>query len=684
MIRVIPLLLIGWALMCQGSVAADDEAQVRAVLEREILAPKQTEQEIRAYCRSRVLPMPAMPSAAAWQATAAQLRAAVLEKIIYRGQAVHWRDAPLRTDWQKTIPGGPGYHIRKLRYEALPGLWIPAVLYEPEPERPGQVPGVLNVNGHEPKGNAVPYKQIRAINQAKRGMLALNVDWLYMGQLREDGLMHWRMNQIDLCGSSGVAVFYLAMKRGLDVLLSLPRTDPARVAVTGVSGGGWQTIFISGLDTRVTLCNPVAGYSSLLNRADNGRDLGDSEQTPNDLGTLLDYTHLTAMVAPRPLLLTYNAEDDCCFWARTALPPLLKAAQPIYQLFHKPQALRSHINKVPGTHNYEQDNREACYRMLGDFFFAGSKDYSSKEIPCDKEIKSPQELKVAMPEKNEDFNSLALKLAKSLPREPELPREKKAALRWQQQRRVQLRSLIRASDYALHAVAAGSETYGSRKATYWRLSIGKVWTVPAVEAVEGQPKGTVPLCAPTQTAILLADAGRRTAVVGALRLLNSDYRVIAIDPLGFGEAPTTSDGHPFAILISCVGGRLLGIQASQLAAVARWAAAGQGPVTVVSYGPRSSVVALAAAALEEKAIGRVELNGSLASLKEVIEQNRCLPECPELFCFGLLESFDIRQMAALIAPRPVTLIAATPRMKAELKDLAAWYQLFGSRHQPLR
>ena len=166
-------------------------------------------------------------------------------------------------------------------------------------------------------------------------------------------------------------------------------------------------------------------------------------------------------------------------------------------------------------------------------------------------------------------------------------------------------------------------------------------------------------------------------------MLSSGYRVIAVDPLGFGEAPTSSGNHPFAILISCVGGRLLGIQASQLAVVARWAAGPQGPVTVVSFGPRSSVVALAAAALEERAIGQVELNGSLASLKELIEQNRCVTECPELFCFGLLESFDVKQLAALAAPRPVTMIAATPRIKAELKGLGAWYQLFGSRHQPL-
>ena len=66
-----------------------------------------------------------------------------------------------------------GYRIKKLRYEALPGLWIPALLYEPEKLK-GRVPVVLNVNGHDSKGKAAPYKQIRCINLAKRGMLALN------------------------------------------------------------------------------------------------------------------------------------------------------------------------------------------------------------------------------------------------------------------------------------------------------------------------------------------------------------------------------------------------------------------------------------------------------------------------------------------------------------------------------
>jgi hypothetical protein len=164
---------------------------------------------------------------------------------------------------------------------------------------------------------------------AKRGIIVLNCEYLGMGQLGSDTYLHYCANQLDLCGTSAVSPFYLCMKRSLDLLLSLPHADPERVAVSGLSGGGWQTIFISGLDERVTLANPVAGYSSFLTRARYPSDLGDTEQTPCDMATVLDYKHLTAMRAPRPTLLTYNSKDDCCFASGHALPPLVDAARPI-------------------------------------------------------------------------------------------------------------------------------------------------------------------------------------------------------------------------------------------------------------------------------------------------------------------------------------------------------------------
>src|SRR5262245_39488728 len=428
--------------VASASRAADQPA-LQAFLDREVIGPRQTLVESQEYLDARVPRMPEVKTREEWERHAERMRKEVLERVVYRGQAAAWHDAPLKVEWQETIKGGPGYRIKKLRYEALPGLWIPALLYEPE-TLSGKVPVILNVNGHDANGKAAPYKQIRCINLAKRGMLALNVEWLGMGQLRSDGYAHGRMNQLDLCGTSGLAPFYLDMKRGLDVLLSLDNADPERVAVTGLSGGGWQTVTISSLDTRVTLTNPVAGYSGFRTPIQHFKDLGDSEQTPCDLATVADYNHLTAMMAPRATLLTYNSKDDCCFESGYALPPLLDAAGPVFKLYGKEKSLRSHVNDDPGTHNYEKDNRQAFYRMVGDFFYPGDASYRAEEIPSDGEVKTKEELAVDLPAKNADFNSLALALSKELPRHAALPSDKDAALKWQAEGRKKLAGIVRA------------------------------------------------------------------------------------------------------------------------------------------------------------------------------------------------------------------------------------------------
>ena len=123
-----------------------------------------------------------------------------------------------------------------------------------------------------------------------------------------------------------------------------------------------------------------------------------------------------------------------------------------------------------------------------------------------------------------------------------------------------------------------------------------------------------------------------------------------------------------------------------MAAIARWAAAEYKgcPVTLVTSGERSSLLALVAAALEEKAVAGVELHGSLGSLKEVIERDWSVNQKPELFCFGLLEAFDLKQIAALVAPRPVKFAGPSDRVKKEMAALGAWYKLLGGECDPLK
>src|SRR5262249_11733653 len=157
----------------QSRALAVGKEPLDAILKHQILTPQQTQHEVEKYVEARVPRMPQVKTVAEWEKQANRIRTELLEKVVYRGEAAKWGDAKGKVEWFETIPGGPGYKIKKLRYEAVPGLWIPALLYEPE-KLSGKVPVILNVNGHDGNGKAAVYKQIRCINQAKRGMIALN------------------------------------------------------------------------------------------------------------------------------------------------------------------------------------------------------------------------------------------------------------------------------------------------------------------------------------------------------------------------------------------------------------------------------------------------------------------------------------------------------------------------------
>jgi hypothetical protein len=670
------VVMAAFVILASLSARVHAQSDIEKLLSRALLEPDQTLTETQKFTDGKVPPLPAPKSAADWERTARTIRTQMLLRTVFRGDAAKWRDAPLKVEWLETIPGGPGYRIKKLRYEAVPGLWVPALLYEPE-KLTGKAPVFLNVNGHEPQGKSVDYKQIRCINQAKRGIIALNPEWFGMGQLREAGFAHGKMNQIDLCGTSGLAPFYLALHRGLDVLLAHENADPKRVGVAGLSGGGWQTIVISALDTRVTLANPVAGYSSFLTRSRNLSDMGDSEQTPVDLATTADYTHLTALMAPRPTLLTYNLNDNCCFKADHALPPLLAAARPFFRLGGNDANLRYHVNAEPGDHNFQKENREALYQMIGKHFFPDDKDYSVVEIPCDKEIKTADELKVELPAKNADFNSLASDLAASLPAEADLPANSAGVAKFRSVRRPKLASALRRPTYVVQdAEGIGPEVHNGTKAIFWKFKLGSDWTVPAVDLSREGAKDAV---------VVVADEGRAAAAERIARLLDDNKRVLAIDPFFIGESKLRTHADLFGMQVATVGERPLGIQSGQISAVIRWWLEHQKirQISMIGLGPRASLIALTTAALDEVAISGVEVQDCLGSLKEIIEQNREVNNGPEYFTFGLLEVADIRQIVALIAPRPVNFVAPSERVRQEIGPLKGVYKALGKNFDPL-
>ena len=335
------------------------------------------------------------------------------------------------------------------------------------------------------------------------------------------------------------------------------------------------------------------------------------------------------MLANRAALLTYNAMDQCCFTAGHALPPLLNAAQPVFDLMGRGRFLRSHINHDPGSHNFELDNRQQLYRFLGDVFYDGS-DFDWREIPSEEEVKSADALRVGLPDGNADFNSIALGLMKKLPRP------------FKSEPRKQLLKLINSKEYVALAKYIG----GERAAKHYQFRIGSEWTVPGTVFT---PE------APAATTLLIADVGRKAQAKRVDGLLVKGRRVVAFDPFFFGESKIQSRDFLHVILMHAVGERALGVQAGQIAAVAEWAAERfRQPVELESVGRRLSVAARLAA-VQTGTISGLKLHNSMRSLKEVINENKGANQMPEMMCFGLLESFDLPQIEALIAPRPVTI-----------------------------
>jgi len=311
--KVVPLALLLIPLAASLAHGQSEPEELTPILKDEIVPQTVAEFQVRQYIVDRIALPPHVPSRGQdWTAEAARLRQHLLDDVAFHGWPKAWVEAGPKFDEVGVIETGAGYRIRKLRYEVVPGFDSVALLYEPE-HLTGKIPAILNVNGHVgPPGKTVEYKQKRCINYARHGILALNLEWFFFGELEKKGNEHWFGAHLDMVGANELGLFILEMRKGLDYLYNHPNVDHERIGMTGLSGGGWQTITLSALDERVKASNPVAGFSSLRARVEAKRygDLGDVEQAATDFLEGSDFSHLVALMAPRPILLTYNAEDD--------------------------------------------------------------------------------------------------------------------------------------------------------------------------------------------------------------------------------------------------------------------------------------------------------------------------------------------------------------------------------------
>jgi hypothetical protein len=149
--------------------------------------------------------------------------------------------------------------------------------------------------------------------------------------------------------------------RSLDFLLSLAEVDPDRIAITGASGGGTQTMLLAGIDPRVTLSFPAVMVSTAMQ---GGCTCENSSLLRVNTGNI----EFAGLFAPKPQGMTC-AND----WTKEMSTKGFPELKQLYTMLGAPNnVMLKRGEHFP--HNYNAVSRSAFYTWLNRHFKLGQKE----------------------------------------------------------------------------------------------------------------------------------------------------------------------------------------------------------------------------------------------------------------------------------------------------------------------
>jgi len=263
------------------------------------------------------------------------------------------------------------YTIEKVIYESRPQLPVTANLYLPAGGA-GPRPAVLGTCGHAQPGKAHDLYQAFAAHLARMGYVVLIYDPLGQGERLQYPAAHRGLRPVGCCREHNmmgnqmalVGQFFGAWRawdgiRGLDYLLTRPEVDPARVGVTGNSGGGTMTTFLTALDDRFTMAAPGCFVTQYLYNLEAEMPQDAEQCPPGFLAAGLGMADFFVASIPRPTLLLGQADDYFDLRGLRAVHDELKR---LYAIVGAADDVELFIG--PREHGYYVENRQAMYRFF--------------------------------------------------------------------------------------------------------------------------------------------------------------------------------------------------------------------------------------------------------------------------------------------------------------------------------
>ena len=287
----------------------------------------------------------------------------------------------------------PGFSVERVYFQSLPGHYVTGLLFRPEKKSDEARPGVLSPHGHGGRqqthsdselkrqlasgaehyaGSGSMPKLARCAQLAKMGCVTFIFDMLGYAdsvqiprsvahrhsdprpeEQRNPNSKGWVFFSIDadlrLQSIMGLQTWNAI--RALDFLASLPDVDPERLAVTGGSGGGTQSILLGAIDDRIKVSFPNGMVSTSMQG-------GCYCENCNLLRVGTGNVELAALFAPRPQAMT-SADD----WTRDMMTDGYPELQWLYAMIGNEEDVYCRP-MLHFKHNYNYVTRMTMYQWM--------------------------------------------------------------------------------------------------------------------------------------------------------------------------------------------------------------------------------------------------------------------------------------------------------------------------------
>lgn len=280
---------------------------------------------------------------------------------------------PLNVRIMRTVEK-ESFRIEHIVFESQPGFYVTSSLYIPAGmKKSAKLPAVIYCSGHSEEGYRSSVYQHVILNLVRKGFIVFAFDPVGQGERLEyfdqktgrssvggpTSEHSYPGAQAFITGSSQAVHMIWDGIRAVDYLHTRKEVDPARIGITGRSGGGTQSAMIAAFDERILAAAPenyITNYTRLL------QTIGPQDAEQNLTGFIgrgLDHPDFLIVRAPKPALMITTTGD--MFSIQGAMETERQVAG-VYKAYGQPGNFSRCEDDA--AHASTRKNREAMYAFF--------------------------------------------------------------------------------------------------------------------------------------------------------------------------------------------------------------------------------------------------------------------------------------------------------------------------------